>query len=200
MAGAFDYPPPAAPRRHGPQGYSNYLSYRPWLRDEFSFRCVYCLLREQWGRVTGEFDVEHFVPQAHDPRLALDYENLLYACHSCNILKGSRSMPNPSEALTNRTVRVKSNGALEGRSAKARRIIDVMGLNSPSMMRWRLVWTRNVQLAAEFDQSHYERLMGYPADLPDLARLRPPGGNSRPEGIGNSCLARRARGELPAIY
>jgi hypothetical protein len=45
------------------------ISYRPWLRDEFTFRCVYCLLRKQWGRVTGEFDVEHFRPLANSPEL-----------------------------------------------------------------------------------------------------------------------------------
>ena len=39
----FDYPAPQEKRRHGPSGYRNYESYRPWLRDEFDFRCVYCL-------------------------------------------------------------------------------------------------------------------------------------------------------------
>jgi hypothetical protein len=38
-----------------------------------------------------------------------------------------------------------------------------------------------------------------PIDLPNLARLRPPGGNSRPAGVDASHFARRARGELPAI-
>jgi hypothetical protein len=30
------------------------------------------------------------------------------------------------------------------------------------------------------------RLLGYPADLPNLTRKRPPAGNTRPEGIHNS--------------
>src|SRR5205085_2403491 len=34
--------------RHGPRGYADYPSYRPWRRDEFTFCCVYCLLREWW--------------------------------------------------------------------------------------------------------------------------------------------------------
>jgi hypothetical protein len=50
----FDYPAVPLVRSHGPLGYSDYESYRAWLRDEFAFRCVYCLSREQWGRVTGE--------------------------------------------------------------------------------------------------------------------------------------------------
>ena len=75
---AFEYPSPAHIRRHGPQGYATYKSYRPWLRDEFAFRCVFCLAREQWGRESGEFDLDHFAPQATDPDLATNYDNLLY--------------------------------------------------------------------------------------------------------------------------
>ena len=40
-------------------------------------------------------------------------------------------------------------------------------------------------------------LLCFPADLPDLSSLRPPGGNSRPEGIALSYRERRLRGELP---
>jgi hypothetical protein len=48
--GAFTYPAQPHIRRHGTRGYAALESYSPWLRDEFAFRCVYCLLREQWGR------------------------------------------------------------------------------------------------------------------------------------------------------
>ena len=43
----YRYPTTALVRKHGPQGYSKYGHHRPWLRDEFDFRCVYCLKREQ---------------------------------------------------------------------------------------------------------------------------------------------------------
>jgi hypothetical protein len=36
-------------RKHGPSGYVRYQSYKDWLRDEFAFRCVYCLERESGG-------------------------------------------------------------------------------------------------------------------------------------------------------
>lgn len=77
MKSIFDYPDPRSHRRHGPRGYADYESYRPWLRDEFTFRCVYCLKREQWGLVTGEFDIDHFEPQKLLPNLAADYGNLV---------------------------------------------------------------------------------------------------------------------------
>src|SRR4051812_13664188 len=44
----FEYPAGVHVRRHGPSGWTEYQRYRSWLRDEFCFRCVYCLLREQW--------------------------------------------------------------------------------------------------------------------------------------------------------
>ena len=64
----FDYPEPQEQRRHGPANYAAYESYRPWLRDEFDFRCVYCLKRETWGQVTFEFELDHFEPQSLNPQ------------------------------------------------------------------------------------------------------------------------------------
>jgi hypothetical protein len=51
----FDYSQPQEERRHGPANYAAYESYRPWLRDEFDFRCVYCLKRETWCEILGRF-------------------------------------------------------------------------------------------------------------------------------------------------
>lgn len=59
---------------------------------------------------------------------------------------------------------------------------------------------RNMELAAEDSRDQYVQLMGFPDDLPDLSRLRPPEGNSRPEGVQQSYFAQRQRGELPETY
>jgi hypothetical protein len=195
---AFDYPPRAHERRHGPHGYERAISYRAWLRDEFTFRCVYCLLREQWGRVTGEFDVEHFRPQVISPELGLTYDNLLYACHTCNLLKGVKALPDPSQVLTVEAVRVNPDGSIEARSPNAHRLIAILGLDSDSYRRWRSVWMRNIELAEEHDQEHFRRLMGFPDDLPALDDSPP--GNTRPEGVLQPWYARRERGELPEVY
>ena len=96
---AFTYPGGPLVRRHGPSGYSDVQSFRPWLRDEFSFRCVYCLVREQWGKRLGEFDLDHFEPVASSPEASLDYDNLVYSCHACNLRKGKRQVPDPTQAL-----------------------------------------------------------------------------------------------------
>jgi hypothetical protein len=195
---AFDYPPVAHERRHGPQGYERAITYRPWLRDEFTFRCVYCLHREQWGRVIGEFDVEHFRPQVNSPERGLTYDNLLYACHSCNLLKGVKGSPDPSQVLTAEAARVNPDGSIEGRSPGARRLIEILGLDSDSYRRWRSMWMRIIELAEAYDQEHFGRMMGFPDDLSRLDQSPPV--NTRPEGLQQSWYAKKQRGELPEVY
>ena len=187
-------------RIHGPRGYAQCEPYRPWLRDEFAFRCAYCLSREQWGRVTGEFALDHFVPQKARANQATTYDNLVYSCARCNLTKSAQYVPDPTVTLTGRNVGVHPDGVLQGHSDDARRLILKLDLNSPRMVSWRLVWMRIAELAEANDAALHQRIMGFPADLPDLSRLRPPGGNSRPAGIANSHFARAARKALPATY
>lgn len=196
---AFRYPTQPLSRRHDPRGYADFHSFRPWLRDDFSFRCVYCLIREQWGRVTGEFDLDHFTPQRYRPDQSVEYENLVYACHSCNLRKGGHLVPDPAAALITETVRVYPDGTLVGLTGDADRIIRLLCLNSPKQTRWRRTWIRIIELAEERDPDLFRELMGYPDDLPNLRRCRAPE-NTRPDGIKDSCFARRERGELPEIY
>jgi len=73
----FCYPDSPYVRRHGPQGYRDYRSFKPWLRDEFGFRCVYCLWRERWYADGADtFAVDHFIPLSSRPDLICDYDNL----------------------------------------------------------------------------------------------------------------------------
>jgi hypothetical protein len=54
------YPSVPHRRRHEPRGYQDYREFKPWLRDEFTFRCVYCLEREAWyPDRAASFSVEH---------------------------------------------------------------------------------------------------------------------------------------------
>ena len=109
----FDYPPTPHARRHGPYGYADYESYRDWLRDEFSFRCVYCLKRELWGVRLGSFHLDHFVAQAHDPSQALEYDNLYYVCAGCNALKCDSLIPNPCQVALGECISVHDDGTIE---------------------------------------------------------------------------------------
>ena len=73
----FAYPLAPHVRKHGPRGYHGYESYREWLRDEFNFRCVLCLFREQWPGAQA-FEIDHLLPRAKYPEKEYDYNNLLY--------------------------------------------------------------------------------------------------------------------------
>lgn len=88
----FAFPSLPHKRVHGPQGHVDYGNYKPWLRDEFEFRCVYCLTRELWSFFGKNiFEIDHVLPQKTHPRLTCDYDNLVYACGDCNSLKSDRA-------------------------------------------------------------------------------------------------------------
>jgi len=195
----FDYPAAKAERRHGPSGYSSYKSYRPWLRDEFLFRCAYCLKREMWGQITSEFELDHFQPQSISPDLRFDYLNLVYSCRRCNAIKLDQSIDDPLLLLTQEHAVILPDGSLKAESVATIRLIQQLDLNSPTLIRWRQMWIRIVQLAAERDPKLYLQLVGFPDALPNLRRLKPPN-NSRPEGVDESCHAKRLQGSLPMIY
>src|SRR3712207_1265694 len=94
----FEYPSEPHVRRHGPAGYAVYEAYKPWLRDEFVFRCAYCLFRERWypdGQAS--FSADHFVPPVVAPDRSLDYDNLIYACVRCNSRKRENLVLDPCQ-------------------------------------------------------------------------------------------------------
>jgi len=128
----FEYPAEPHSRRHGPAGYDDYGSYRDWLRDEFTFRCVYCLHRERWYGRPGSFDIEHFIPVSVDPRGKCEYTNLLYACRTCNAAKSDvLAVPDPCTVAFGDCLRVKTDGEIEPLNEAGRRLRDVLRLNSP---------------------------------------------------------------------
>jgi hypothetical protein len=195
----FDYPIPQSERIHGPAGYATPESFRPWLRDEFLFRCVFCLKRETWGQVTGEFEIDHFEPQAIVPERRVDYENLVYSCRRCNAVKGNLEIEDPWKWLRSDKLEIRQDGTVHSDFPEVQRLILQMDLNSPRLIQWRLMYQRIVELAATHDPRLYVRLTGFPDDLPDLSQRRPPH-NSRPSGVRRSCFMRRQHGELPAVY
>lgn len=203
----FAYPVMPHLRRHGPLGYEDYGSFRPFLRDEFAFRCVYCLERERWYPNRGaSFSADHFVPKAIDPSREADYDNLVYACTRCNSYKQAKPLPlDPTVVPFAAHVFVQADGTIEGLTKEGRKLIDLLRLNHPETVRVRrhaldLILLERAQPENEVVDRLFRSHFGYPDDLPDLSRLKPPGGNSRPEGLEQSHHARQARGELGVVY
>jgi hypothetical protein len=196
----FEYPSAPLVRRHGPVGYLDYSSFRPWLRDEFGFRCVYCLRREQWEPHLGVFEIDHFDPVGQSPELRQVYPNSIYSCTTCNAAKGVQILPDPATVFLSTSLEMESDGRLSPRTHEARLLLRLLDLNDPMFVTWRMRMIRIVALAREHDTTLYRQLLAYPDDLPNLSSLRPPGGNLRPEGIAESHFERRSRGELPETY
>lgn len=193
----FRYPVSLA-RKHGPAGYVQHRSYRPWLRDEFVFRCAYCLSRETWSRTFASFDLDHFQPRTLRSDLVLAYDNLVYACHGCNLSKGSCTLEIPT--ATN--LEVDRSGSIFALDNDGQRVIDLLSLDDERSTRFRRTVIGIVRSLCATPSEHetFALWMGFPTDdLPDLATLKPVA-NSRPRGIDDSWHARHERGTLPPYY
>jgi len=152
------------------------------------------------GQVRGIYAIDHFLAVAQHPGRAGDYDNLLYSCATCNAAKRDRTVPDPLTVLTSPAVRVEEDGTIHADGPEAARLIELLGLDSEQSTEFRMLWMGIIALAGRHDPALYRRLLGYPADLPDLAGLRPPGGNTKPEGVEQSYFARRQSGILPETY
>ncbi|HWB13028.1 MAG TPA: hypothetical protein VG826_27630 [Pirellulales bacterium] len=202
----FAYPARAHKRLHGPKGYTDYGSYKPFLRDEFAFRCVFCLERELWyPNRAASFSVEHFAPKSTDAVKECDYENLFYACVRCNSFKQTKiTRLDPTRVAYADHFRVDVNGLIEGLSNDAKKLIDVLHLNDPPALDQRQMILELLKLKQQHPHDNgvnsiFLSRFKYPEDLPNLALLKPKE-NTRPEGIKASHFARRSRNELPDVY
>jgi HNH endonuclease len=139
-------------RRHGPSGYVDYQSFKPWLRDEFTFCCVFCLLRERWcGLEADSFGVEHLSPRSRTPELELSYENLFYACAKCNSTKTNQfSLLNPCAEGYGIHLLVNRDGTVEGRTRQGKRLIRALRLNREQLLRVRCFF---IDLAAKAEDN-----------------------------------------------
>jgi hypothetical protein len=203
----FAYPRDPQVRRHGPAGYENYGDYKPWLRDEFTFRCVYCLERETWyPNRAASFSADHFVPVVLDPDRERDYSNLVYACTRCNSVKQALiALLDPTVVALGDHVRVVASGAIEALTPQGQQLIDLFHLDKPPAVEVReeyllLLRAKKEQPDNPTIHALFLRKFGYPTDLPDLRKLRPPGGNAKKGSEDNCHHARRERGELPEYY
>jgi hypothetical protein len=203
---AFIYPRHPHVRRHGPRGYHDYRSYKPWLRDEFDFRCVYCLWRERWC-ADGDnlFSVDHLLPQTTHPEHRCDYDNLVYACCQCNALKQEvQTVVNPCEEALGQHIEIQSDGSVRALTVHGDAQIALCRLNRPRLLEARRLMLELFSMLADCKSGEARELLrllrSFPDNLPRLSALRPPNGNTRPAAIADSYYAKQQRGELPTPY
>jgi hypothetical protein len=139
--------------------------------------------------------------ETQDPSRNLDYDNLVYTCPWCNLAKSGVPVPNPSDVAYGSALMVSADGAIQAKNDLGLVLIAGLRLDHPRLTDQRRLLLGIVRLAEEKNTLPVIlKLLGYPADLPELKRKRPPAGNTRPAGIFHSAAERRRRGELPWIY
>jgi hypothetical protein len=203
--GVFAYPTSAHVRRHGPQGYVDDDHYKPWLRDEFTFRCLYCRCREVWfPDGDRNFSVEHVQPTSLAAEGLTSYDTLIYSCCQCNATRKAILLPLDPGRDLGRHIEVSPDGTIRGLTPEGEDFIRICRLDRPNLTAFRrliLDVLTLLQRKREHDAAELcRRYLGYPANLPNLGARKPPGGNSRPQGIEESAFARHARGHLPEVY
>ena len=126
-----------------------YAKYRPFVRRDFIESCAYCLLPELWARGEHNFELDHFRPQKHFPRLINDFYNLYYACHVCNrnkwsdwpppeyIAKGIGFVDLCADNFSYHFEEL-SNGVWKALTPSARYTEEILLLNDPQLVRLRL--------------------------------------------------------------
>src|SRR5262245_28118963 len=136
----FAYPTTRHERRHGPQGYTDYASYKPWLRDEFAFCCVYCTFRERWyPNGDAAFAIDHVEPQARAPHRVCDYDNFVYACTGCNSAKRHKPLPDPCSVAFGEHLRVRVDGTVQPLTSEGERMADILSLGRHDTFRAKLL-------------------------------------------------------------
>jgi HNH endonuclease len=198
----FDYPTAKSRGKHAPWGYKRYSSYKDWLRDEFAFRCVYCLEREQWYPTGADaFGVDHIKPQGivAYKKLKTVYENLTYACNRCNARKGKILLLDPRDQPFGIHLAVRSNGKVDGLTTPGKILVKILGLNEPEIIEIRSHYVDVYKTFQDpkrskdpFVRRVYIRAFGFPRETPDLTRKRAKG-NNMPLGV-RKCFFQRLRG------
>ena len=195
----FQYPEHPHCRKHGPE-YTDPADYTDWLRDEFDFRCVYCMSRESWSRPRAVWAVEHLIPRKERPDLATEYTNLVLACAQCNSHKSSYAdMPDPCKQAYGKLVSVSADGTITHHSREGLRLIRIASLDDADATEWRrkeIATTRNHKAN---DPAEYLKRMAFPTDLPDLANRRVKN-NSKPQGAKQCRFEQNKQGTLPPTY
>jgi hypothetical protein len=198
----FVYPSEPHKRKHGPVGYTDYESYRDWLRDEFSYRCVFSLFREAWPQT--RFHIDHLISQKERSDLICEYDNLILLEGRLNLVKGKRRLPNPcrvalGECLLVHTIGERM-GCIEARNGSkiGQQIIRVLRLDSDDATQMRRDWIGILRSVARTDEQLFRKFIGFPTKLPDLAKAKAP--NTRESGLKQSARYLFDAGTLPEWY
>ena len=135
--------------------YKRYNTYKKYLREEFSRKCIYCCACDSM-RGTAAFAVEHYLPKTDFPNLTTDYLNLFYCCNTCNSFKGDwypspadlkdgRFIPNPCDHVMFSHLRFKG-PRIDSMSVAGQYTLRLLDLNEDEAVKYREFVLDNIEL------------------------------------------------------
>ncbi|VVH65429.1 hypothetical protein BSPLISOX_191 [uncultured Gammaproteobacteria bacterium] len=78
------------PTRTCTKSYSNYPSFKQYLKNDFNNRCGYCDDPDLHYGQEISYHIDHFKPKSKFPKLETNYKNLVYSCPYCNRAKSNK--------------------------------------------------------------------------------------------------------------
>lgn len=195
----FTYPDKPHVRRHHPPPRTNYRDYKPYLRDEFVFRCVYCRGRELWMYRQRNAGVEHWKAKSTHPEGRTDYSNLLYVCNGCNTDRGTKPLketwhpekhPWAEHLGVSQSTNERNFGRVKGRTRRGVAIRMALCLNHDELIesrrRYMKLYASVCRLMKHSEEEvrmvgriQCRELFGFPKNMPELIGAE---GASRPYG------------------
>jgi hypothetical protein len=80
------------PNRTCTNTYANYISFKPYIREDFNKRCGYCDDSDLFHGGARGYQIDHFKPHSIErfSTLKEEYSNLVYSCPFCNRAKSNK--------------------------------------------------------------------------------------------------------------
>lgn len=153
----FHYPKTRHTRNLAPRKFKRYQTYKRYLQAEFARVCVYCRQPDTTAPNLN-FGVDHYRPKGikRFSSLTCDYTNLYYCCSECNSRKNNywpqdeQTGPHvvaPCEHEMASHLRFdSSNGRVEARSRDGAFTEELLQLNSPDQVQFRITTLTTIKL------------------------------------------------------
>ncbi|GAB4456834.1 MAG: hypothetical protein OHK0029_15420 [Armatimonadaceae bacterium] len=133
-------------------------SLRRTVRTLYGFACGYCGVSET--EVGAFLTIDHYI--SRDAGGSDEVDNLVYACHACNLHKAATGNSQDPAVLhplrTDMTLHIRSlpDGTLDGITPEGNRHIETLHLNRPPMVERRKL-RRLIQALMDQEAQHNKR-------------------------------------------
>lgn len=150
---------------HSPRSFALLKSV---VRERYHRCCAYCGQSEDFAGGQRSFAVDNFIPKSSRPDLAYDFDNVVYACHHCNVVKGSLVLPpelHPGRTRYADHLSMDESGQLISQTQIGQRLVLTFDLNASHLVSGRRFFIQIERLiqehsreAKESNQSQFKRI------------------------------------------